>query len=266
MDPVAVGLVLVAAGLHAAWNVLLHSEADRVAAMATSGLVSGLALSPFLVLDPPSGLWLLVLISGIAEAAYGLALAGAYRRGDLTVTYPVGRGSAPLLTTAAAVVVLGQPATLRTIVGASLVAGGLGLLAFRSHRRGMLAATGLALVVGATIATYSVVDARAVREGADPLAYLAGTLGLEGLIVSATTGFDAPRLRAALRPGAAIALGSVGAYALVLLAFRLAPAGRVATLREISVVFAVLLAREHPGRLGWAGIAAVVAGGALAAL
>jgi drug/metabolite transporter (DMT)-like permease len=182
------------------------------------------------------------------------------------VTYPVGRGSAPLMATLAATVVVGQPASVRTVVAASLVALGLVLLAFRSHRSGTLAATGLALVVGATIATYSVVDARAVGLGAAPLAYLAGALAIEGVLMASTTGFDRARLRASLGPGAAIALGSVGAYALVLFAFRLAPVGQVATLREVSVVVAVLMAREHPGPLGWAGIAAVVAGGALAAL
>jgi drug/metabolite transporter (DMT)-like permease len=265
VDPIAVGLVLASAVLHALWNVRLHGADDRVAAMAMSGIVSGIALSPFLLVDPPTGLWAFVAISGVAEALYGLALAGAYRRGELSVTYPVGRGSAPLLATLGAVVVLGQPATPRTIVAASLVAIGLALLAFRSHRSGTLAATGLALVVGAMIATYSVVDAKAVREGAAPLAYLGATLGIEGLLMAATTRFDVGRLRASWRPGAAIAVGSVGAYALVLVAFRLAPVGRVATLREVSVVLAVLLAREHPGAIGWAGIAAVVAGGALAA-
>ena len=212
------------------------------------------------MLSPPSGLWELLVISGVAEALYGLALAGAYLQGDLE--WPiVGRGSAPLMATLAAVVVVGQQATARTIVAASLVAMGLGLLAFRSHRSGTLAATGLALVVGATIAAYSVVDARAVREAA-PLAY-AGTLGIEGVLMAAA-GFDVP---ACVRrsAGAAIAVGSVGAYALVLFAFRLAPVGRVATLREVSVVIAVLLAREHPGPIGWAGIGAVVAGAVLAA-
>jgi drug/metabolite transporter (DMT)-like permease len=266
MDPAAVALVLAAAVLHALWNVRLHGAEDRVAAMAMSGIVSGLLLAPILVVDPPSGLWGLVLISGAAEALYGLALAGAYRRGELSVTYPVGRGSAPLLATIAAVVVVGQPASLRTLLGAALVAIGLGLLAFRSHRHGTLAATGLALVVGVAIATYSVVDARAVTLGAAPLAYLAATLGLEGVLMSATTGFDLPRLRASIAPGASIALGSVGAYALVLFAFRLAPVGQVATLREVSVVIAVLLAHEHPGPMGWIGIGAVVVGAALAAI
>ena len=56
-----------------------------------------------------------MLVSGVAETIYGLALAGAYRRGELSVTYPVGRGSAPLMATLAAVVVVGQPASPRTI-------------------------------------------------------------------------------------------------------------------------------------------------------
>lgn len=266
MPAAAVALVLAAAVLHALWNVRLHGADDRVAAMAISGIVSSVALLPFLVLDPPSGLWGLLVVSGAAEAVYGLALAGAYRRGELSVTYPVGRGSAPLLATVAAVVVVGQPASVRTLAAAALVAIGLGLLAFRSHRHGTLAATGLALVVGVAIATYSVVDARAVGEGAAPLAYLAGALGLEGILMSSTTGFDLARLRGSIRPGIAIAVGSVGAYAMVLFAFRLAPVGQVATLREVSVVLAVLLARERPGRLGWLGIAAVVTGAGLAAI
>ncbi len=266
MDPKAVALVLGAAVLHAWWNVRLHGADDRVAAMAMSGLISGAVLLPFFLLDPPSGVWGLLVISGVAEAVYGLALAGAYRRGALSVTYPVGRGSAPLMATLAATVVVHQPASVRTVAAASMVAVGLALLAFRSHRSGTLAATGLALIVGATIATYSVVDARAVGLGAAPLAYLAGALAIEGVLMASTTGFDRARLRASITPGAAIALGSVGAYALVLFAFRLAPVGQVATLREVSVVLAVLMAHERPGPLGWAGIAAVVVGACLAAV
>ena len=265
MDAGVVALVLAAAVLHAAWNVHLHGAEDRVAAMAMSGLVSAVALAPFLLVDPPSGLWVLVAVSGLAQAAYGLALANAYRRGQLSVTYPVGRGTAPLLAAVGAAAFVDQPLTPATVAGAVLVAVGLVLVAFRSHREGTLVATGLAVLVGIAIATYSVVDARAVREGAMPLAYLACTLGIEGIVMSATFGLDRPRMRAALRPGAAIALGSVAAYALILVAFERAPVGRVATLREVSVVIAIRMARERPGAIGWAGIALVLAGAALAA-
>jgi drug/metabolite transporter (DMT)-like permease len=79
------------------------------------------------------------------------------------------------------------------------------------------------------------------------------------------TRFDAARLRAAIRPGALIGLGSLAAYLLVLFAFRLAPVGRVATLRETSVLLAILLSRERPGVATWAGAALCVVGAVLAA-
>ena len=73
------------------------------------------------------------------------------------------------------------------------------------------------------------------------------------------------RLRRALGPGTRIAVGTVAAYLLVLLAFQRAPAGRVATLREASVLVGLLLARERPGRLVWLGAGLVVIGAVLAA-
>jgi len=88
---------------------------------------------------------------------------------------------------------------------------------------------------------------------------------LQGVLTTAVTRFDAARLRAALRPGALIGLGSLAAYLLVLFAFRLAPVGRVATLRETSVLLAILLSREQPRAATWAGAALCVVGALLAA-
>jgi drug/metabolite transporter (DMT)-like permease len=88
---------------------------------------------------------------------------------------------------------------------------------------------------------------------------------LQGALTTAVIRFDAARLRAALRPGALIGLGSLAAYLLVLFAFRLAPVGRVATLRETSVLLAILLSREQPGAATWAGAAMCVVGAVLAA-
>jgi drug/metabolite transporter (DMT)-like permease len=76
---------------------------------------------------------------------------------------------------------------------------------------------------------------------------------------------DAPRLRASLRPGLLVAFGSTAAYLLVLLAFQRAPAGRVSTLREVSVLFGIILAGERPGGRVWTGAILVVGGMALAA-
>jgi hypothetical protein len=99
--------------------------------MAVAGLVAGAVLLPFTLAAPATAVLGLVLLTGILESAYGLALAAAYARGDLSLTYPLGRGTAPLLATAWA--------------------------------RGLPAA-GFAVLVGVVIASYSVVDARAVQE------------------------------------------------------------------------------------------------------
>jgi len=232
--------------------------------MAVAGLVAGAVLLPFTVAAPPTAVLGLVLLTGILESAYGLALAAAYARGDLSLTYPLGRGTAPLLATVGAWIVLSQRPTAAPVLGALLLGGGLGLLGLEAHRARALPAAGFALLVGVVIASYSVVDARAVQE-VSPVPYLGAAMLLQGALTTAVIRFDAARLRAALRPGTLIGLGSLAAYLLVLFAFRLAPVGRVATLRETSVLLAILLSREQPSGATWAGAALCVVGALLAA-
>jgi drug/metabolite transporter (DMT)-like permease len=107
------------------------------------------------------------------------------------------------------------------------------------------------------------VDAEAVQT-ANLFAYLGMVLLLEGLALTAVARFDFDRLRRSVGPGLRIAVGSAGAYILVLLAFRLAEAGRVATLREISVLMGILLSRERPGARTWVGASLVAAGAVMA--
>jgi drug/metabolite transporter (DMT)-like permease len=261
----ALGLVLGAAVLHAGWNVLLHSEGDRVPTMAVAGLVGGAILLPFAIADPPTEVAGLVVLTGFAEAAYALALSAAYARGSLSLVYPVGRGTAPLLATLGAWMVLSEVPGIAGLLGAALLAGGLLLLRLEAQRTSMLPALGFALLVGVTIATYSVIDAFAVRETA-PLGYLSLGLLVMGILLSSVLRFDGARLRSALRPGAVIGLGVVGAYGMVLFAFRLADVNAVTTLRETSVLFGILLAREHPSARTWAGAGLVVVGAVLAAI
>ena len=232
--------------------------------MAVAGLVAGAVLLPFTVAAPPTAVLGLVLLTGILESAYGLALAAAYARGDLSLTYPLGRGTSPLLATVGAWIVLSQRPTAAAVLGALLLGGGLGLLGLEAHWARALPAAGFAVLVGVVIASYSVVDARAVQE-VSPVPYLGAAMLLQGALTTAVIRFDAARLRAALRPGTLIGLGSLAAYLLVLFAFRLAPVGRVATLRETSVLLAILLSRERPGAATWAGAALCVVGAVLAA-
>ena len=264
IDPVAIGLVLVAAVIHASWNRVLHAEGDRVAAMAVAGLMIGVLLLPAVVVWAPWRVLPLVAASALAHVAYALGLSAAYRRGALSVAYPLGRGVAPLLVTLGGWLLLAERPSLGALIGAMSLASGLALIAIAGGRSGQGAAVVFAVLTGLTIAAYSVVDAAAVRQ-VSPVGYLGAVLGFQGLLLTLGLRGNRKRLRGGLRSGTLIAIGSVGAYLLVLYAFRLAPAGRVSTLREASVLIGLMLSGERPSRAIWFGAGLVLVGALLAA-
>jgi drug/metabolite transporter (DMT)-like permease len=145
-----------------------------------------------------------------------------------------------------------------------LLALGLATIAVSGGRSGQGLAVVLAVLTGLTIATYSVVDAGAVRQ-VSPAGYLGAVMAVQGLVITLSLRGRRLRLRRGLRSGILIALGSVAAYLLVLLAFQHAPAGRVSTLRESSVVIGLLISGEQPSPAVWAGALLVLAGAILAA-
>lgn len=232
--------------------------------MAVAGVVAGVALLPAVVVWPPWGALPLILASATAHVAYALGLSAAYRRGALSVAYPLGRGVAPLLVTVGGWLLLTERPTTGALVGALSLAAGLGLIAIAGSRSGQGAAMAFAILTGLTIAAYSVVDAAAVRQ-VSPVGYLGAVLGIQGLLLALLVRGNRRRLRQGLRSGMLIAVGSAGAYLLVLYAFQLAPAGRVSTLREASVLIGIMLAGERPGPVIWAGAAFVFVGATLAA-
>src|SRR5690349_13492221 len=114
VPPIVLALIALAAVMHAAWNVILKTSSDPLrmsgrAMLAGSVAAAPLALGAWLVAGrppiPPDALALGVL-SGSVEVVYLVLLAGAYRRGDLSVVYPIARGSAPLLSISAGVLLL----------------------------------------------------------------------------------------------------------------------------------------------------------------
>ena len=265
MPTQALLLVLLAAVFHAGWNLTLHATSDRLAAVIVSGLVAGLVLLPGTIFFPPWQVWPLIVFSALAEAAYSLFLTRAYERGSLGLTYPIARGTAPLLVTLGAWVVLAQPPSAFTLAGAAALAVGLAIIALAGRRSGQLVAVGFALLTGCAIATYALIDARAVQQ-VSPLGYLGPVLALTSLMLLIPLRGKVKRLRPALGPGVRIAFGSVAAYLLVLWAFTLAPAGPVATLREVSVLIGLLLSSDRKSWRLWAGASLVVFGAVLTAL
>lgn len=262
MSGVALALVLAAALIHAGWNRLLHDATDRLAAGTAGMVVAAVVLLPFAIAAPPVGVWPLVLASGAAEAAYLIFLTAAYRRGELSVTYPIARGIAPFLVTVGGAILLAQPLTIARVLGSLALGAGLVVIS----RAGLAAGRGLAVLfavlTGLTIAAYSVIDARAVRS-ASPVAYLGAATAVEAVILLVAVRPGWQRLRAAAPSGAGVGLGSIAAYLLVLFAFQRAPAASVATVRELAILFGILLARERAGRRVWLGGALCVLGACL---
>jgi uncharacterized membrane protein len=262
----ALVLSLSAALLHAGWNVLLAGSRDSVAATGALLAFGTLLLAPAALITGSgvsSAALPFVAASAALELAYFVLLARAYREGELSVIYPVARGSAPVVVLALGVVGLGMRVSAVAALGVVLVAAGvLALAPGRRRRRDVLFGLG----IGLAIAGYTLVDSEGLAH-ADPLAYLflvAAVCAVTyngGLVASGQGG----QLKAELNSRSALTAAAVfGAYALVLAALELAPAASVAAVRESSVVIAALFAwlfLGEPRRLGAAGL---VAGGVAA--
>jgi drug/metabolite transporter (DMT)-like permease len=265
-------LVLAAAVLHAGWNVILARAADVAAATTVALCLSVLLFAPVAAItwDVEASAIPWIAASAVLEIAYFALLTTAYGRSDLTLVYPVARGSAPVLVLAGAALV-GVTVGWMQALGVLLV--GAGILLVRGLS-GEADATGLllALAIGASIAGYTLVDKEGVYHAA-VIPYFVLVLvpvALAALALHAVRGRLA-QVRSEL--GWATVGASVfafAAYALVLGALTLASAPAVAAVRETSVLFAVglgaLVLHERVDRARAAGAIAVVVGVALVAL
>ena len=248
MSLVALGLALLAAALHAAWNLLVKASDDQLVAAWT--VVTGAALLALPVLAitglPESSVWDLILISTIVQVVYVLMLALAYRLGDLSFVYPLARGTSPVLVSVAGVAFLGDEISALGWLGVLTVTAALTFLAWRRMDRSGLWA---ALATGLMISAYTSIDAAAVREQGEAVSVIAA----EFVLLAVVLGLVVLVLRG---PGAMLgmveadwhkaAIGSVAtgtAYLLVMVAALNAPVGLVSGVRELSVLIAVIASR-----------------------
>src|SRR4030088_2337434 len=111
MTPVLLyGLVILSAIAHAIWNALVKSAGDRtmtMVAIRTAGLLLGLAALPFVAWPAPES-WKWLGLTATVMFAYYALLVRSYGAGDMSVVYPLARGLAPVLTTIAAFLVIGE--------------------------------------------------------------------------------------------------------------------------------------------------------------
>jgi drug/metabolite transporter (DMT)-like permease len=238
--------VLGAALLHATWNALVKSSEDKgldsVAVAAGSGVIA-LAVVPFLP-APASASYPWLVGSALVHILYFLFLAGAYRWGELSYSYPIMRGGGPLLVAIAGIFVFREVPSLKEGIAILLISAGILAFARGAHdRRATLFAVANAFV----IAAYTLIDAQGARASAAPVAYTAWFFVLNGLVITglalAQHGSKVPAYfrRFWLRSLAGGAC-AFGAYAIALWAMTRAPVALVAALRETSVIFAAVIA------------------------
>jgi drug/metabolite transporter (DMT)-like permease len=285
---VALALVLASAAVHASWNLLVKRRLASLNGATLTwllGAVSGVLLAPaaawYLATGrvPLSGSTLPWLAGSAAiHVVYFLLLQRGYRGGDLSLVYPLARGTGPLLAGLGGMLLFAERATPLALAGAALVAlgvftltGGASLLRDTARRRGI----GLGLAVGALIGVYTLWDKHVVGPLAVPPLVFEWILSVSmAALVSPLALGDTAALRAAwgAHRGTVLLVAALSSlsYILFLTALAAAPVSRVAPARELSILIGTFLGArvlgeaEAPRRLAAAG--AMTAGVVLLAL
>lgn len=264
MTATAFALVIVAALIHAGWNILAKKAAGGALFVLLGTLVIAVVYAPiFLVYiwwHPPSlgwREWALLAVTAAIHLAYSLTLQRGYQKHDLTIVYPVARGTGPLLSSLFAILILGEAVTVFSALGIASIVIGIFILAgghrmLRSRTADQASAVGYGALTGLMIAAYTLVDGYGVKY------LMIAPLVLDYVSNLIRALYLAPmawRRRGELvlewrkngRYALAIGLISPLAYILVLYAMQTAPISSVAPMRELSMVFAAFLGAKLLG-------------------
>ncbi len=258
MDTFVVVAVLLGALLHAGWNALVKSSGDKELDLALVHSLGAVAAAPLLALAglPPAQAWPFIGASLAIHVAYYVTLNGAYQHGDLSSTYPIMRGSAPILVALGSTLGLGDRLSGTAWLGICAVTVGVLMVGLSNpartlHRHRAIA---YALANAVVIAAYTFVDGAgsrsAVAAGGTVWSYVLLLFLLDGLPYPALVWFRrSPQARRAVLSYARQrwwlatlgGLASLGSYGIALWAMTRAPLAAVSALRESSVLFATVL-------------------------
>lgn len=258
MSATALGLILVAAVLHATWNLCAKRAGGGLPFVWLVGAIICTAYVPVVtgyVLwrapEIPWGAAGWILGSGVLKTSYSLFLQRSYRTGDFSLIYPLARGTGPLLSTLAAVLVLGERPSTLALAGAFLVIGGVfwvagGTKLLRQDRAHLRTALGYGITSGVFIAAYTLWDRHGVAGLAiAPILYDAGTALTQLALLTPFAVRRWPEVARHWREDRrwvfGVALLSPVAYVLVLTAMSFTPVSYVAPAREVSMVIGAFL-------------------------
>ncbi len=243
-------LILFSAILHASWNAFVKSDGDRPLALAwilgLGGLAS-VAVVPFLPF-PSAEVWPYLLATTILQNIYfGLVLL-SYRHGDLSQAYPIARGTAALTAAVAASAMGLDVLALREWAGILLSSLGIASLAFAASgsARTLKRAVAYPLLSGVFTACYSIVDGAGARVAGSPFEYvvwmnLCAAPFLPAYVLFARGRGVLHQGPGSLRPRFAAAAVALSSYAIAVWAYSQGSMGRLAVLRETSVLFGAIL-------------------------
>jgi drug/metabolite transporter (DMT)-like permease len=253
MSVFALILVLAAAVLHATWNLFAKRASGGLGFVFLVGAVNVVLYVPFVlaywlwrhpVLPAAAILW--IIGSGVLKTGYGLFLQRSYRTGDFSLIYPLARGTGPVLSTIAAICLLGERPPASAICGGLMIVASIFLLAggpalLRQDARHKRIAVGYGLITGAFIAAYTVWDKHGVASLLiAPLLYDAGTTVTGVVLLAPFASRRWPEVEREWREHRIEALAVAGlssvSYILVLTALAVSPVSYIAPIREVSIV------------------------------
>jgi drug/metabolite transporter (DMT)-like permease len=270
-------IILIAAIGHALWNLAARKISGDITVLWLAFALGTAVLMPIcafiwwqgtpLVLTQPAVLCLLA--TGILHAIYFALLSWAYEEGEISMVYPVARGSGVGLTALAAWSILGEHISLLGAAGIGLILCGILILSapalLRGHDRRSFK---LALGVGLSIVAYSLVDKVGVSHM--PLLYYVGGMWLLSTLLRwpfvwrLRRGTFLTTARQQWRSIAFIGLGSLGTYLLILYAYTKGPVSYIVAARESSVVIGAILGfvflKEHFAPFKLVGVLGIAAG------
>jgi drug/metabolite transporter (DMT)-like permease len=269
-NQIASVMIVGSGGAHAVVNAVLKSGKDKMSSRALIDGFSALIVLPFAFFLPlPTHAWGWLAGSWATHIVYLFCLIKAFEHADMTVSYPIARGLAPVLAALLAVGLFHEAINVFVVVGVALVSVGVMTVGLGRHvdRR----ALGWALATGATISVYTVLDAQGVRAAPSAASYIVWVFLFLGVGIALMFSlWRGPvfilEARGQWRAGLAAGVLSIASYGLALWAFRLGATPRLAALRETSILFGVVIAvvflKERVSGSRLAGVL-TIAGGAV---
>jgi len=259
--------VLFAALLHASWNAIVKLGGDKllttILVTGWAAVLSAIALPWLPALDAASLPWLVA--SAILQTGYYVLVARAYHSADMSLSYPLMRGCAPLLVAIAGTWLFNERLSASAWSGIALISAGILCMAGSSRAHNLR----LPLCIAMVIATYTLVDAQGARLSGNALSYTLWLFLLSGLPLPIWALFARRRqlgsyLRGNWQRGLVGGIGTTASYAIALWAMTIAPVAVIAALRETSILFALLISalllKEHISRKRLLAAALIVAG------